>query len=237
MKSAYYRYGVSVAAAIAAASAAIAQTTLKFDFTPGPDGIFGTADDVPILNKLFAGGELVGGEFESVGILFATPGIHLNIGCGTLPGDPDNCLGADASRNDDFSGLLIGKFTLGGDPATVDRITIDIPNESLTNLYDAYGGLIGTFGPDFTYDGSRAVAHFESMLNVDAIDTLSYDGLDPCEPCDTNCDGSVDLTDVQGLICLLLQVCEPCDYCTGDANNDGSVDLADVIAFIECLLE
>ena len=173
------RFGVAVAFAIAVASAAVAQTTIEFDFTPGPDGILGTGDDVPITNNPAGGGELVGDEFEPVGISFSTPGIHLNIGCGVGPGDPSNCLGADASSNNDFSGLLVGEFTLGGGPATVDLITIDVVNQSLTNLYDINGGLIGTFGPDFAYNGPTPVAHFESMLNFDAIRTLTYDGLVP----------------------------------------------------------
>ena len=220
-----------VALAIAVANAAIAQTTLTFDFTPGPDGKLGTEDDVPIENNRSTGGELAGDEFEPVGIFFSTPGIHLNIGC-------TNCLGADASHDNDFSALLIGKFTLGGGPATVDLITIDIVNASLTNLYDIDGSLIGTFGPDFTYDGPTPVARFEAMLDFDGIFTLTYDGLaafDPCEPCDANCDGSIDLTDVEPFIGLLFGE-DPCTFCTGDVNGDGSVDLTDVEGFIECLL-
>ncbi len=57
----------------------------------------------------------------------------------------------------------------------------------------------------------------------------------PCEPCDANCDGSVDLTDVEPFILLLLGG-DPCAECTGDTNNDGSVDLTDVEPFILLLL-
>ena len=57
----------------------------------------------------------------------------------------------------------------------------------------------------------------------------------PCDPCDANCDGSVDLTDVEPFILLLLGG-DPCAECTGDTNGDGSVDLTDVEGFIECLL-
>ena len=57
----------------------------------------------------------------------------------------------------------------------------------------------------------------------------------PCDPCDANCDGSVDLTDVEPFIQLLLGG-DPCAECTGDTNNDGSVDLTDVEGFIACLL-
>ena len=57
-----------------------------------------------------------------------------------------------------------------------------------------------------------------------------------CEPCDTNCDGSVDLTDVEPFIELLIGEGKPCDTCSGDTNDDGSVDLTDVEGFLECLL-
>ncbi len=57
-----------------------------------------------------------------------------------------------------------------------------------------------------------------------------------CTPCDANCDGSVDLADVEPFIALLLSGDNPCSDCAGDTNTDGSVDLADVEAFIGCLL-
>lgn len=59
---------------------------------------------------------------------------------------------------------------------------------------------------------------------------------DACDPCDVNCDGSVDLLDVAPFIDLLLGGGCACTQCAGDANGDGSVDLTDVEAFVECLL-
>ena len=58
----------------------------------------------------------------------------------------------------------------------------------------------------------------------------------PCNPCDTNCDGSIDLTDVEPFIALLLEGGKPCSACAGDTTGDGSVDLTDVEGFIERLL-
>ena len=57
-----------------------------------------------------------------------------------------------------------------------------------------------------------------------------------CEPCDANCDGSVDLVDVESFIKLLLGGKQCAPDCSGDTNGDGSVDLTDVEGFIECLL-
>lgn len=65
--------------------------------------------------------------------------------------------------------------------------------------------------------------------------TVQFTPPSSCVPCDTNCDGSVDLTDVEPFIGLLLGD-PPCAKCAGDTNNDGSVDLTDVELFIECLL-
>lgn len=67
-----------------------------------------------------------------------------------------------------------------------------------------------------------------------SVATLEVE-VDVCEPCDTNCDGSVDLTDVEPFIELLLGG-SPCAECAGDTNNDGSVDLGDVEGFISCLI-
>ncbi len=69
-----------------------------------------------------------------------------------------------------------------------------------------------------------------------AVWVLILDGIVSCDACDANCDGSVDLTDVEPFIELVLGSSESCDACTGDTNRDGSVDLTDVEGFIECLL-
>ena len=59
---------------------------------------------------------------------------------------------------------------------------------------------------------------------------------------DTNCDGSIDLTDVGPFITALLDPDEyenkypDCDIDNADINADGSVDLVDVEPFIELLL-
>lgn len=54
-------------------------------------------------------------------------------------------------------------------------------------------------------------------------------------PGDVNCDGSVDLLDVEPFIDALFGR-EVCDECAADTNSDGSVDLQDVESFIEILI-
>lgn len=71
------------------------------------------------------------------------------------------------------------------------------------------------------------------VIGID--DVLIAGGSGGCDPCDANCDGSVDLVDVEAFINLLFGA-EPCNFCTGDVNDDGSVDLTDTEGFLACLL-
>lgn len=71
------------------------------------------------------------------------------------------------------------------------------------------------------------------VIGID--DILTTGGSGGCDPCDANCDGSVDLTDVEPFIELLFGA-DPCNFCTGDVNDDGSIDLTDVEGFLACLL-
>ena len=56
-----------------------------------------------------------------------------------------------------------------------------------------------------------------------------------CDPCDMNCDGTVDALDIEFFIDILFNGVTPCDICTGDTNGDGNIDAADIEGFINCL--
>ncbi len=58
---------------------------------------------------------------------------------------------------------------------------------------------------------------------------------DPCSPCDTNCDGSINGLDIAGFIAALAGSPDPCSPCNSDANADGSVNGQDISDFIACL--
>lgn len=101
---------------------------------------------------------------------------------------------------------------------------------------------ITQFEGGFGWGVGRAVA----VNQLDAIYTIpsAWDeggnagrvyALDLGGPCDTNCDGSVDLFDVSPFVRLLIGG-RRCSPCAGDANFDGSVDLTDVEPFVQCLL-
>ncbi len=56
-----------------------------------------------------------------------------------------------------------------------------------------------------------------------------------CDPCDTNCDGSINGQDIAGFIAALNGNPSNCSTCVGDANGDGSVNGQDISGFIGCL--
>lgn len=56
-----------------------------------------------------------------------------------------------------------------------------------------------------------------------------------CEPCDTNCDGSLNIFDIQGLVDAIRLQQPGCSVCAADTNFDGSINQFDIQPFIECL--
>jgi hypothetical protein len=57
------------------------------------------------------------------------------------------------------------------------------------------------------------------------------------DPCDTNCDGTIDAFDIEPFIDLLVNPTpSPCSAVAGDANGDGVIDAFDIEPFIACLV-
>lgn len=110
------------------------------------------------------------------------------------------------------------------------------------------GVRLGFDDPKSPIEGKQIISKAWAKEIIDGlwyvnIHTASYPGGEirgqvemACDGCDANCDGSVDLTDVEPFIVLLLEGGKPCSECAGDTNGDGSVDLTDVEQFIVCLL-
>ena len=65
--------------------------------------------------------------------------------------------------------------------------------------------------------------------------SLGLKGSSPCDPCDMNCDGTVDASDIEFFIDILFNGATPCGTCTGDTNGDGNIDAGDIEGFINCL--
>ncbi len=67
------------------------------------------------------------------------------------------------------------------------------------------------------------------------IDGLVVDQTPPCNPCDTNCDGSVNGQDITNFIAALSGTPSTCSPCNSDADGNGTVNGQDIDDFIACL--
>ncbi len=66
--------------------------------------------------------------------------------------------------------------------------------------------------------------------------TIARGDSPPCDPCDMNCDGSVNAVDIEPFLGLLFEPNpDPCNTCTGDVNGDGVIDAFDIEPFLDCL--
>ncbi len=79
-----------------------------------------------------------------------------------------------------------------------------------------------------------AIGDDDGGSNRGAVWVLSLDGV-PCDPCDMNCDGTVNALDIEPFIDILFSNGPRCEPCTGDTNGDGRVDALDIEGFINCL--
>lgn len=66
-------------------------------------------------------------------------------------------------------------------------------------------------------------------------DTEVYSNVVACEPCDTNCDGSINGQDIGGFVNALNGNPNNCSPCNSDADGNGSVNGQDIDDFILCL--
>lgn len=124
------------------------------------------------------------------------------------------------------------------------RLEIDLFHDTFDMYWAAGDDPLALVGSDLEFrSGTLDFLERFSYVHFTGLETLAISYLDNvsieilgCEPCDTNCDGSVDLVDVASFIELILGGEQCAAECSGDTNDDGSVDLTDVEGFIECLL-
>jgi hypothetical protein len=139
----------------------------------------GTPGGVRIFDTLGTGGEVTGQEWKSRGIIFSSPTLQLNVGCGS--GSP--CLGADKISPDDFRGTLGGQFVVPNTtiPSFVSSLSIDFcceanfPPGSTTTLLGPTGNVVAVLQGDVP-TRSGTFGKFSIDLAFDAIGTLSYGG-------------------------------------------------------------
>ncbi len=106
--------------------------------------------------------------------------------------------------------------TIGG------QLLIDIDHTVVTI------GEPGIDVPDIT--GVEVTTNAASSFTLEA-ETFAGE----CNPCDMNCDGSVNGQDIGGFIAALSGTPAGCSPCAADTNGDGSINGFDVSGFIACL--
>ena len=103
------------------------------------------------------------------------------------------------------------------------------------------GGEMFTTGGDFELSGTIGQPDAAGAMTggdfelVGGFWAITGGDSPPCDPCDMNCDGAVDASDIEFFIDNLFNGATPCNSCTGDVNGDGSVDAGDIEGFINCL--
>ncbi len=127
------------------------------------------------------------------------------------------------------------------------RAEIDIPNDSYDVYYDGKPFVTGSSWRDHIQPGGtgriRAIDLYGGEPGSGGITAMYFDdiGVFPegggcgCDPCDTNCDGTIDAFDIEPFIDVLLGG-PGCSSCSGDTDGSGTVDAFDIEPFINCLV-
>lgn len=164
-------------AAILAGGAVTAQTTIDF----------GTSPVGPITNNQAGSGDFRGDEYASLGVRFspATADV-LNIGCGTQPGDPFNCLGADRVSPNDFDGTVFAHFRLGTVRQVTNQVAIRYANPAsppTRTIIRAPDGriLLDQQAGDVSFSDPN-IAEVEMRMTFDGANDFSFGPLLPCAP-------------------------------------------------------
>lgn len=142
---------------------------------------------------------------------------------------------------------------LGVESSTFDHASIQASNDGVnwTTIWDHAGPSFSetswslqTYSLAAVADNQPAVRIRWGMGPTDGSVTYPGWNLDDiqiwglvstlCNPCDVNCDGSVNGQDIQPFV-LLLYGGSGCSACAGDTNTDGSVNGFDINGFVQCL--
>ncbi len=135
-----------------------------------------------------------------------------------------------------IEGGFTGRFLIKGDYQQISSIEDGFT--SLLSELDYFGASLAVPG-DLNGDGVADLAvgapgDNDGAPNKGAVWVLFLEGV-PCDPCDMNCDGTVDASDIEFFIDILFNGARPCNTCIADINADGSIDPFDIEPFIDCL--
>ena len=125
------------------------------------------------------------------------------------------------------------------------RMEVDMVADTYDLFWGPRGGPLNQVGDDVGYrsgpmdrlDRFTFVNFGDFMADADSyLDNVTVT-LGGCahDPCDMNCDGTIDASDIEPFIDILFGGATPCDTCTGDTNGDERVDAGDIEGFINCL--
>jgi hypothetical protein len=221
------KFGTALAAFLLAGAASADTIVVNFDFYPGPDGVLGTGDDVPIVAPTtFASQTLqLTDQFAAVGIVFAVPPVNdrneiLNNDTFTNPpGSTEPNLLAASGTLAIEARFIIPVFEVGaiiGVSGGSDRLEI----------FDAGGASLGSIIGDDVFvslTSTTPIARFTIVAatgSTAAIDNLTFVTGTSTPTCYANCDGSTvpPILNVGDFSCFLNAFAGGDSY----ANCDGS---------------
>lgn len=152
----------------------------------------------------------------------------------------------------DATGQLFGVSYRGSDPDLLVKIdsetaAVSVVGELGTPAASPSVGGLG-FDPDvgvlYLVSGGklyRVDTDSGAATEVGATGVADLGGLavvpagGACEPCDTNCDGSINGQDIVGFVSALHGSPDPCSPCNSDTDGDGSINGQDIAGFVTCL--
>lgn len=106
----------------------------------------------------------------------------------------------------------------------------------ISEAFASDGATFDRFGCSVGVSGNTVIVGTKGDDDLGIYSGSAYVFVKPGEPCDVNCDGSVNAFDIQPLLeALSPSPPAPCAPCAGDANADGSVNQFDIQGVVECL--
>ncbi len=139
-----------------------------------------------------------------------------------------------------WDGAWGGAGNIASDPLFADAAHGSLRLAAGSPCIDAGDSLSVPAGVVVDRDGAARMVDDPAVADsgrgpVPIVDMGAYERQATCQPCDVDCDGSVNGFDIQPLVALLSGQSSPCSPCAGDANGDGSVNGFDIQTFVECL--
>ncbi len=122
------------------------------------------------------------------------------------------------------------EVTLSGGPGAGPYTgTVTPPNDAVLGATRMRVRLVDTaFNPTIEPCGMTSYGEVEDY-------SIVVEASQACEPCDTNCDGSVNGQDISNFIAALGGNPNNCSPCNSDADGNGSVNGQDIDDFVACL--